>query len=163
MGYLAIPAATPRDGVHLVDEDDGPLLLACRSEQRPDPPGPDTDVLLHEVRAGSGEHRYSGLTRDGAGQQGLSRAWRPGQQSALGGGGAGASEAFRLLEEHDKLLQLGLGLVAAGDITAPGLRIGCRLDGRRLLLPETPCSRPAEGDGGAPARSLAVLVRVFLE
>src|SRR4029077_6024081 len=80
--------------------------------------------------------------RDRARQQGLAGARRADQQTALGNLPAEALELLRVLQEVDDLLELGLGLVDAGDV----------LEGdAAVLLGQQARARLAEAHGAAGA------------
>src|SRR5205814_444232 len=89
-----------------------------------------------------GEERHVGLASDGARQQGLAGAGRADQQAALGDLAAEPLELLRILQEVDDLLELGLGLVDAGDV----------LEGdAAVLLGQQTRARLAEAHGAAGA------------
>src|SRR5690606_38394810 len=81
--------------------------------------------------AGDREERHAGLAGDGAGQQRLARAGGADQEHALGDPAAEALELLGGLEELDDLLQLGLGVLQAGDLVEGGalLRLVVSLGG----------------------------------
>ena len=76
-------AAAASDGVDLVDEHDSTCLaLASLLEQLTHALGAGADVQLDEVRAGRGEERQAGLSRQCLGQQRLAGAGRAVEQDA---------------------------------------------------------------------------------
>ncbi len=109
-------AADLREGVDLVDEDDGLAELAGDGEEVAHPLGADPDVHLNEARAG---HRYEGDPGLGCGRSGEHRLAGPGrseQEQAARDAGPQSAEALRELQELDDLGQLELGLITAGDV-----------------------------------------------
>ena len=109
-------AAGLADRVELVEEDDAPTELAGLGEQLADPLGPDADVLLHELRAGRVVERNAGLGRDGAGEHRLAGAGRAVQHDPARDPRAELVEALGRPQELDRLGQLELRLVTAGDV-----------------------------------------------
>ena len=135
-------AAVTSHRVDLVDEHDARRVALALLEQVTDPARAHAHEHLDEIRAAHREERDAGLARDRLGKQGLAGARRAQQQGALGNAAAEALEFLRLLEELDDLLQLLLGLVAAGHVLEGDL--GGALDQHlRLGL--------AELEGRAPA------------
>ena len=128
-------AAALADGVQLVDEDDAGRLLARLLEQVAHARGAHAHEHLHEVGAVEAEEGDLGLACHRPRQQRLAGARRPDQQHALGDLAADLDVAIGILEEVDHLLQLGLGLVRAGDVREvhAGLSLGHHLGAR---LPE---------------------------
>ena len=59
---------------------------------------------------------HAGLAGDGAGEEGLAGAWRADKQHAARDARAERVELLRVLEELNDFLELGLGLVDAGDV-----------------------------------------------
>ena len=109
-------AALATDRVDLVDEDDARRVALGLVEQVADAAGADADEHLDELRAGDAEERHAGLTGDGAGHQGLAGAGRPDEEHAARDARAERVELLGELQELDDLLELGLGLVHAGDV-----------------------------------------------
>ena len=95
------------------------------------------------------EELGAGLVGDGLGQQRLAGAGRAVQQDALGHRGAELAEALRVAQEVDDLLQLGLGLVGAGDLVPADRADGVRLDLLRLRLRHQLQRPPQEEDDEA--------------
>ena len=103
--------AVASDGVDLIDEDDAGGVLLSLGEKVPHAGGPDADEHLDEVRSADGKKRHIGFTGDGAGKKRFPRTRGPHEKNALGDTGAETSELFRIPQNVDDLLQLGLGLV----------------------------------------------------
>src|SRR5690606_41067127 len=88
---------------------------------------------LDEVRTGDGEERHVRLASNRAGEQRLTGARRANQQRATRNAAAKALELLRVAQELDDLLEVGLGLVDAGDVierhaaVALGQQLGLRL------------------------------------
>ena len=131
-------AALAADRVDLVDEDDARRVALGLVEQVADAARADADEHLDELRAGDAEERHAGLTRDGAGHQGLAGAGRPDQQDAARDARAERVELLRVLQELDDFLELCLGLVDAGHVVE-------RDD--RLVAEEHPRAALAEAEG----------------
>jgi hypothetical protein len=83
---------------------------------------------LHELRSADGEERHARFARNGTRQQRFSRPRWANEQHALGYPSAKAPVGLRVLEKGDGLLQLGLGLVHAGDIIEADLRVAFDVD-----------------------------------
>jgi hypothetical protein len=115
-------AAVPADGVDLVDEHDRGGVGLRLLEQVADAGGADADEHLDEVRAGDRVEGDPGLTRDGAGEQGLPGAWGSVEEHALGDLRADRLELRRVLEEVLDLVELLDGLVHAGHVGERRLR-----------------------------------------
>ncbi|MCY1421289.1 hypothetical protein D9M71_369400 [compost metagenome] len=115
--------------IQLVDEDDAGRRLTRLLEQVADPRGADADEHLDEFRTGNGEKWHAGLAGHRLGHQGLAGAGRADQQDALGNPCAEAAVLGLVFEEGDDFLQLGLGLVDAGDIVEghPGVALHVHL------------------------------------
>ncbi len=109
-------AAMAADGVDFVDEHDAGRVLLGLLEHVAHAGGADADEHLDEVGARNGEERHVGFAGDGARQQGLTGARRADQQTSFGDLAAQPLELLRVLQEVDDLLELGLGLVDAGDV-----------------------------------------------
>jgi hypothetical protein len=112
----AARAAHAPQRVKLVDEDDRWRLLARLLEQIAHARRADTDEHLHELRSRDREERHAGLACHGAREQGLAGARRSDEQHAFRHARSEPAVLPRILEELDHFLQLGLGLVHAGDI-----------------------------------------------
>ena len=139
--------AVPADRVDLVHEDDAGRVLLALLEEVAHARGAHAHEHLHEVRAGDGEERHVGLTRDGLGQQRLAGARRADQQDALGDLAPELLELRRVLQELDDLAQLFLGLVDPRHVLERDLV---------LLLRDEPRPRLAERQRlGPPALHLA--------
>ena len=136
-------AAMAADRVDFVDEDDAGGVFLALLEHVADAGGTDADEHLDEVRAGDSEERHVRLTGDGAREQGLAGAGGADQQHALGDLAAEALEFLRVLEELDDFLQLGLGLVDAGDVVEGDAA---------LLFRQQTGARLAEAHGPSAAR-----------
>ncbi len=128
-------AAVAADRVDLVDEDDGRRVLLRLLEQVAHAARADTDEHLDEVRARDRVERHAGLTRDGAGEQGLAGSGRAVQQHALRDAGADGLEARGVFQEVLDLVQLFDGLFGTGDVGEGHLR-GVFADQLRLRLAE---------------------------
>ena len=111
------------DRVDLVDEDDRRRVLARLGEQAPDARRAEAGEHLDERGGRLREEVRAGLVRDGLGQQRLAGAGRAVEQDALRHLGAELLEALRVAQELDDLLQLGLGLVGAGDVVPADRRL----------------------------------------
>ena len=109
-------AAMAADRVDFVDEDDAGRVLLGLLEHVAHAARADAHEHLDEVGARDGEERHVGFARDGARQQRLAGARRADEQTALGNLAAQPLELLRILQEVDDLLELGLGLVDAGDV-----------------------------------------------
>ncbi len=164
---LAVEAragAAHADRVELVDEDDRRRVLARLVEELADSGGAEAGEHLDE---GGGALRIEGRARgvgDRLGEQRLPGPGRPVDEDALRHACAEDGEALRILEEVDDLLELGGGLVDAGDVFPAdgGLRV--RLDLRRLHPrherehpPEEVDEQPEE-DQGQPGEQLVLEV-----
>ena len=110
--------ATPRlaERVELVEEDHATAELPRVGEQLADPPCADADVLLHELGARRVVERHAGLAGHGTREHRLAGAGRAPEHDAARDAGAQAMEALGRLQELDRLGQLELGFVAAGDV-----------------------------------------------
>ena len=135
-------ATMATDGVDFIDEDDARGLLLGLLEHVAHAAGADADEHFHEVRTGDREERDLGLTRNGAGQQGLAGTRRADHQHAARDLAAQLGELGRVTQEVDQFANLFLGLVAAGDIGEGdldlvfALQLGARLaEGHRALGP----------------------------
>ena len=109
-------AAMASDRVDFVDEDDAGGVLLGLLEHVAHAACADADEHLDEVRAGNGEERHVGFTRNGSRGQGLAGARRPDQQNAARDAPAELLEFLRIAQELDDLLQILLGLVDAGHV-----------------------------------------------
>ena len=136
-------AALASDGVDLVDEDDTRRLFLGLEEQIPHPRGAHAHEHFHEIRPADTEERHPGLTRDGPRQQGLARARRAHQKTALGDPSPEAGKLFGVLEKRDDFLQLLLRFVHPGHVAERHLRLVLVQQARPAL---------AEGHGLAASR-----------
>jgi hypothetical protein len=73
-----------RNGVHLVDEDDGGRVVACKSEHIAHHPRPLSQILLHELRPVHPDEVGFGHGGNSARDHRLARARRPVQQNSSG-------------------------------------------------------------------------------
>ena len=146
---VVVRAALGADGVDLVDEDDRRRGLAGLAEQAPDARGAEAGEHLDEARGRLREELRAGLVGHGLGQQRLAGAGRAVQQDALGHLRAELAEALRVPQEVDDLLQLGLGLVGAGDLVPLDRAGGVGLDLLRLGLRHHLHRPPQEEDDQA--------------
>ena len=119
-------AARAAHRVELVDEDDAGRHLARLLEQIAHARGADADEHLDELGARDREEPDARLARDRAREQRLAGARGPDQQHAARQARAEHAVALGVLQELDDLLQLGLGLVDAGDVGEG--RLGVLLD-----------------------------------
>ena len=103
-------------GVDLVNKDNTRRVLLGLLEHVADAACTNTDEHLDKIRPGDGEERHTGLTRDRARQQRLTRARRAHQQRAFGDLATETGEFLRVAQEFHDLFQLFLGLVDASDI-----------------------------------------------
>jgi len=119
-------AAGATDGVELVDEDDAGRLLLGLLEEVAHARGSHAHEHLHELAAGELEEGHARLAGHGAGEQRLAGAGRPHQQHALRDAGAQGLVAVRPAQEAHHLLEVALGLVAAGHVVEAhaGLAVG---------------------------------------
>ena len=131
-------AALAADRVDLVDEDDARRVALGLVEQVAHAAGADADEHLDELGAGDAEERHAGLAGDGARHQRLAGARRADEQHAARDARAERVELLGVLQELDDFLELGLGLVDAGDV-------GERDD--RLVAEEHPRAALAEAQG----------------
>ena len=122
-GLLALVVAAAEAGttltahrIDLINKDDAGHGLLGLVKQVAHTGSTDTDVHLHEIRAGDGVERHAGLTGTGAGQQGLTGTRRAHQQHAVGDAGTQRVEFIRALEEFDHLFELFFLLVFARHI-----------------------------------------------
>ncbi len=90
--------------IDLVDEDDAGGRFLALLEHIAHAAGADAHEHLHEIRTRDAEERHARLARDGARQQGFTRAGRADQQAALGNLAAQFLEFLRVLQEIDDLL-----------------------------------------------------------
>ncbi len=116
VGTTQAGATLAADGVDLVNKNDTRAVPLGLLEQVAYAAGADADEHLDEFGAGDGEEGHTGLAGNGLGQQRLAGAWAADQQNALGDARAEGDKLLRLLQELDDLLQLFLGLVAAGHV-----------------------------------------------
>ena len=112
----SVGAARPAERVELVDEDDRGRLLPRLLEEIADSRGAHADEHLDEFGAGDREKRHPRLAGDRAREKSLAGSRWPDQQPPLRHAGAEAAVLFRLLQELDHFLQLGLGLIDAGHV-----------------------------------------------
>ncbi len=119
-------------GVQLVEEENGRCALANLSEQLPDTSSPDALVHLHELGAGGGEERYSGLSGDGSSQQRLPGPRRTDQQDAAGRLGPDLRKPLRVHQVVAHLPDFGHRFLATGYI-GKGDRLTLGLAPRDLL------------------------------
>ena len=122
------------DGVELVDEDDRRLVLAGDPKQPADAGGAEAGEHLDERRGRLGVEAGARLVGDGLRQQRLAGAGRSVEQHAAGNAGAELGEAAGIAQELDDLLELGLGVLDAGDVGPADGHVGGRLDLLRLGL-----------------------------
>jgi hypothetical protein len=129
-GLLALIVATaeadapvPTDGVDLVDEHDGRSRFLGLGEQVANPAGPDPDEHLDEGGPGDGEERHAGLTGDGAGEEGLARPRRTGEEHSLGDLGPHRGVLVGRFEEVLDLGKLLHGLIETGDVIERDVRL----------------------------------------
>ena len=116
-------AARAAHRVELVDEDDAGRHLARLLEQVAHARGADADEHLDELGARDREEGDARLAGDRARQQRLAGAGRADQQHAARQARAQHAVALGVLQEIDDLLDLGLGLVDAGDVGERGLGV----------------------------------------
>ena len=109
-------AALAADRVDLVDEDDAGRVLLRLLEHVAHARRADADEHLDEVGARDREERHLGLAGDRLGEQRLAGAGRADHQHAARDAAAELLELLRVAQEVDQLLDLFLGLVAAGDV-----------------------------------------------
>src|SRR4029079_18160871 len=110
----AAPAHTDR--VELVDEDDRRRVLARLVEKLADAGGAEAGEHLHERRRALRVERRARGMSDSLGEQRLPGPGRPVDEDALRDTCAEDGEALRVLQKVDDLLELGSGLVDAGDV-----------------------------------------------
>ena len=133
-GLLALVVATSdagttlaADSVDLIDEDDAGGVLLGLGEEVANTRGTNTDEHLDKLRARDGEEGHTGLASDGAGEEGLAGSGGSLEDEAAGDTGAELSEAVRLLEELDNLLELDLGTVDADNVIEGHTSVGLHL------------------------------------
>ena len=135
------PRWRPTASISSMNTMQGAFFLACSNMSRTRR-GAHAHEHLDEVGARDGEERHVGFAGDGARQQRLTGARGADQQAALGDLAAQPLELLRVLQEVDDLLELGLGLVDAGDV----------LEGdAAVLLGQQARPRLAEAHGAAGA------------
>ena len=145
---LVVPAAEPRaamaaDGVDLVDEDDARRVAlalleeiahaATRRRRRTSRRSPSRDIEKNGTPASPATAFASSVLPEPGG---------PEQQRALRDPPAQPLELLRLLQELDDLLQLLLGLVAAGDVLERDLGRGLEQHACALVLPNLSAALP---------------------
>jgi hypothetical protein len=162
---VVVRAALTADRVDLVDEDDRRALLARHREQPADARGPEAGEHLDEGGGRLREEVRARLVRHGLGQQRLARPGRAVEQDAARDLRPELPEALGVAHELDDLLQLGLGLVAAGDLVPADRPLGGGLDLDRLGLghhlerpPDEEDQQAHEDDGGPRLKPLRDLV-----
>ena len=109
-------AAMTADRVDFVDEDDAGRVLLGLLEHVADAAGAHADEHLDEVRAGNGEERHAGFTRDRLGEQGLASTRRAAQQHAARDLATELLELARILQEINQFGNFLLGFLNAGNI-----------------------------------------------
>mmetsp|Transcript_138959 Transcript_138959/g.241634 ORF Transcript_138959/g.241634 Transcript_138959/m.241634 type:complete len:282 (+) Transcript_138959:3386-4231(+) len=102
--------------INLIDEDQARCIVLRLCEQVSHTARPNTDIDLHELRARATEERYTCLSSDSFGKQGLTCTRGPSQQHPLGELCTNSGELLRGLQELHNLNQLLLGLINASDI-----------------------------------------------
>jgi hypothetical protein len=127
-------AALAADRVDLVDEQDAGRVLLRLLEHVAHAGRAHADEHLDEVGAGDREERHLGLAGDRLGEQRLAGAGRADHQHAARDAAAELLELGRVAQELDQLLDLFLGLVAAGDV-GEGDRVVALVEHPRRLLP----------------------------
>ena len=103
-------------GVDFVDEDDAGRLLLGLAEEVAHTGCTHADEHLYKVRACQREERYVRLACHGLGQQGLTRARRTDQQSALGNLSTQFGIFLRLLQELHDFFHLLFGSGQSGHV-----------------------------------------------
>ncbi len=109
-------ATLAADRVDLVDEDDAGAVALGLVEQVADAARADADEHLDELGARDREERHAGLAGHGPRQKRLAGARRPDEEDAPRDPRAERIEFLGVLQELDDFLELGLGLVDAGDV-----------------------------------------------
>ena len=142
--HTAVVAAGA-EGIDLIDEHDRRRAGAGLLEQVPDPGRPEADEHLHEARARYREEGDVGLAGDGAGEQGLAGAGRPGHQHAARAARPGPVVAAGVAQIVDDLADLRLHRGVAGHVGEPGGR-PFGVDDPRLRLGQA--AQPAEAAAG---------------
>ncbi len=127
-----IRAATAAHGVELVDEDDRRFVLARDREQPADASGAEAGEHLDERGRRLGEELRARLVGHRLGEQRLARPRRTVQEDALRHARSERVEGLGIAQELDDLLQLGLGLIDAGDVGEGDRLARGRLDLLRL-------------------------------
>jgi hypothetical protein len=96
----AIIEPRPSDSVHLVEEDDTGFLGSGHLEDLADHSGALPDVFLHQLRADDTDEAGLSAVGDGAGCEGLARAWWAVQQHSLGRIDTEIHEFLRIQQRH---------------------------------------------------------------
>ena len=109
-------ATLAADRVDLVHEDDARAVPLGLVEQVANAAGTDSHKHLDELGARDREERDAGLPGHGPGHQRLAGAGRPDQQDATRDARTERVELLGVLQKLDDFLELGLGLVHAGDV-----------------------------------------------
>ena len=130
--------ARAADRVELVDEDDRRRRLLRLREEVAHARGADADDRLDELGRRHREEGHVRLARNGAREQRLARARRPGEQDAVRDPPAEPLVLLRIAEEVDDLGQLLLRLVDARDVGERDAVL------RRLVAPRPRAAEPAE-------------------
>jgi len=111
-----VAAASPADGIQLVDEDNACGMAPGVTEQATDAGGADTGIHFDEVGSAGEQERDARFAGNRAGEERLARAWRADEQHAARNPAAERRVAARLAQEIGDLLDLVLGLVDSGDV-----------------------------------------------
>ena len=128
--------SVPTHRVDFIDEDDAGRALLRLLEHVAHPGCTDPDEHLDEVGARDREKRHLGLAGNGLGQQSLAGSRRADQQHPTWDATAELLKLLRILQEVDQLLDLFLGLIAAGDVGKRGGVVGL-VEHARLALAKT--------------------------
>jgi len=122
--------SAPTDRVQLVNKDDGRSSPLGLIEQVAHATCPDAHKDLDELGGINVKEGNPGLSRHGASQKRLARAWRPDKENAARDMRAHLVVAAWMSQELDDLDELGLGLLGAGHVAeidlghSPGLTSG---------------------------------------
>ncbi len=119
-GLLALIIATAHasttmaaNGIDFVNKDNARSGFFALLKHVPHAGCTNTYEHFHKVGTGNGEEWHIGLTRNGAGQQGLTRTRRANQQHTFGNFTSKPRKLLRVFEEIHDLLQFTLGLINA--------------------------------------------------
>mmetsp|Transcript_49423 Transcript_49423/g.91178 ORF Transcript_49423/g.91178 Transcript_49423/m.91178 type:complete len:225 (-) Transcript_49423:944-1618(-) len=120
---VALPKACTSlasDGINLIDEDDAGCSLLSLCKEISHTPCASSSKDLDELGSRDTEEGNASFTSNCLGQERLSSAWRPSQQSSLWNLCTEVAVTVRVLQEVNNFHELLLGTIASCHILKPG-------------------------------------------